>query len=82
MKTKKLTDLTEQELIIEQKKRKSINISYSFIMGMTIGVTVYGFIKNGLSFFTILPIIFFPIFIINWKNYKEAKNEIKSRNIK
>ncbi|TDE47044.1 hypothetical protein E0I26_02855 [Flavobacterium rhamnosiphilum] len=81
MKTKRLTDLTEQELIIEQKKRKSISTSYSFIMGMMIGITVYGFIKNGLSFFSLLPIIFLPIFIMNWNNYKEVKNEIKSRNI-
>jgi hypothetical protein len=29
---------------------------------MAIGVTVYGFIINGLSFFTILPILFFPDF--------------------
>lgn len=81
MNTKKLTDLTEEDLIIEQKKRKSNSISYSFIMGIMIGVTVYGFIKNGFSFFTILPILFFPIFIMNWKNYNEVKNEIKSRNI-
>jgi hypothetical protein len=47
-----------------------------------IGVSIYGYIKNGFSFFTVMPIMFFPIFIINWKNYQEAINEVKSRNIK
>lgn len=82
MKTNKLTDLTDQELILEQKKRKSTSISYSIIIGIMIGVSIYGYIKNGFSFFTVMPIMFFPTFIINWKNYQEAINEVKSRNIK
>lgn len=82
MKTNKLTDLTDQELILEQKKRKSTSISYSIIIGIMIGVSIYGYIKNGFSFFTVMPVMFFPIFIINWKNYQEAINEVKSRNIK
>jgi hypothetical protein len=82
MKTKKITDFTEQELIIEHKKRKSNSISYSLCIVMVLGITIYGFVKNGPSFFTILPIAMSPIFIITWKNYKETKNEIKSRNIK
>ncbi|MCM5528306.1 hypothetical protein [Parasegetibacter sp. NRK P23] len=81
MQTKKPSELTAEELTAEEKKRKGIYIVFSMLIGVMTGVSIYGSVKNGFSFFTVMPIIFFPLFLLNLKQYKEVKKEIKSRNI-
>lgn len=81
MQTKKLSELTAEELTAEEKKRKGIYIAFSMLIGVMTGVSIYGSVKNGFSFFTVMPIIFFPLFLLNLKQYKDVKKEIKSRNI-
>lgn len=81
MQTKKLSELTAEELTAEEKKRKGIYIAFSMLIGIMTGVSIYGSVKNGFSFFTVMPIIFFPLFLLNLKQYKDVKKEIKSRNI-
>lgn len=81
MQTKKLSELTAEELTAEEKKRKGIYIVFSMLIGVMTGVSIYGSVKNGFSFFTVMPIIFFPLFLLNLKQYKDVKKEIKSRNI-
>jgi hypothetical protein len=75
-----LTELSLEELKKEEKKRKGIHISYCIIIGMMIGVSVYGTIKKGdINFFTLMPLFFLPIYFGIWKSYKDVRNEIKSR---
>lgn len=81
MQTKKLSELTAEELTAEEKKRKGIYIAFSMLIGIMTGVSIYGSVKNGFSFFTVMPIIFFPLFLLNLKQYKDVKKEIKFRNI-
>lgn len=81
MQTKKLSELTAEELTAEEKKRKGIYIVFSMLIGVMTGVSIYGSVKNGFSFFTVMPIIFFPLFLLNLKQYKDVKKEIKFRNI-
>jgi hypothetical protein len=74
--------LSDQELIIEEKKRKGIFIVFSVFIGLMIGVSIFGFGKKEYTSTTIMPMIVIPLYLMNWRNYKDAKNEIKSRNIK
>jgi len=80
MKQKELTDLTEEELLQEQKKMKSNNTVNGFLIGILIGIAVYSTVKNGLGFFTFFPLFFGFIAFNNRKKMKALKNELKSRN--
>lgn len=81
MQTKKLSELTAEELTAEEKKRKAVYIAFSMLVGIMTGVSIYGYVKNGFTFFTVMPIFFLPLFLLNLKQYKDVKKEIKSRNI-
>ena len=75
-----LTQLTTEELLIEQKKRKKNYQTLAFIVGMLIGTAVYSTIKKGFGFFTIFP-LFFALLVFNSKSsYDEIKKEIQLRN--
>jgi hypothetical protein len=79
MKQKELTDLTEQELIKEEKSQKQLYYFYNGLIGFMIGIAIYSFAKKGFNLFSFLPLIFIPFIIIMNKNYKAIKNEIKRR---
>jgi hypothetical protein len=79
MKPQKLTQLTEQELLSEQQKAKTIIYSYSIIIGMLIGITIYSTVKKGFGIFTFLPLFFIPFMFILQMNYRAVKKEIMTR---
>lgn len=80
MKEKELTDLTEEELLQEQKKMKSNNTINGFLIGIMMGIAVYSTVKNGLGFFTFFPLVFGFIAFSNRKKIKALEEELKSRN--
>lgn len=65
MEQKKLSDLTNEELLAEAKKRKSASITYAFIIGFLIGIIIFSVAVSawGVS-------ILIPLFLI----YKLTKN--------
>lgn len=79
MKTNKLSELSYDELIKEEKKRKAIFIFYSILWGIMVLASLYTTTKKGTTAITFLPISFLPIFLIFWKSQKDVRNEIKSR---
>lgn len=79
MKTTKLSELSYDELLKEEKKRKAIFIFYSILWGIMILASLYTTIKKGTTAITFLPVSFLPIFLFFWKSQKEVCNEIKSR---
>ncbi len=85
MKDKNLANLSEQELLQKMKKIKSNKIIDSAIIGFTVGIAIYGAIKNGLEFFTFFPLILAYMFVRNSANNKllekEIKEELKSRKV-
>ncbi len=84
MKPENLTDLSDQELLQKIKKIKTNNIIDATIVGITIGIAIYGAVNNGLEFFTFFPLILGYIIVKNSKNNKilekELQKELKSRN--
>ncbi|MDP2724479.1 MAG: hypothetical protein Q8O72_17140 [Bacteroidales bacterium] len=86
MKTENLTELSDQELLQKLKKIKNNKIIDASIIGITIGIAMYGTVKNGLEFFTFFPLILAYIVVRNSTNNKilekEIQKELKSRNLK
>jgi len=86
MKTENLTELSDQDLLQKLKKIKNNKIIDASIVGITIGIAIYGTVKNGLEFFTFFPLILAYIVVRNSTNNKilekEIQKELKSRNLK
>ncbi|ASE60900.1 hypothetical protein EGY07_10700 [Chryseobacterium indologenes] len=79
MKTTKLSDLSLEELVKEEKKRSSIHISYCVLIGCMIGTSVYATVKHGFTFVSVLPLFFIPMNWAIWKSKKDVTKEIQSR---
>ncbi len=83
MEPKKLTALTDEELLQEAKKMKSKTITNAVLIGFLIGVVFYSVLENSLGFLTLIP-IFFAYKLVNNSKYenKELESLLKERNLK
>lgn len=86
MKTKKLTELSNQELLQKIKTIKTNKLIDALIVGITIGIVLYSAVKNGFGFFTFFPLIVTYLIVKNSENNKilenEIVNELNSRELK
>lgn len=83
MEEKKLSELTDQELLQAAKKRKSTAITNAVLIGFLIGIVFYSVMKNSLGFLTLIPLFFAYKLSNNSKyNNKELENLLKERNLK
>ncbi len=74
-----LSKLTIEELLKQEKTAKIVS---AFLLGTIIiqfTVGVFLTFKQGFNVFTILPIAFVPILIVNKTNLKKIRTEIDSR---
>jgi cell division septal protein FtsQ len=79
MESKKLTELTEEELKKKEKKKKEELKALRFAIGVLIGAAIISAVVNGFGTSTILPICFIPIIFSMRKKLKEVEVEIESR---
>ncbi|MGQ7854348.1 hypothetical protein ACUN24_08875 [Pedobacter sp. WC2501] len=83
MEHKTLSELTDQELLQEAKKRKSAVITNAILIGFLAGVIFYSVMKNSLGFLTIIPLFFIYKLANNSKyDHKELENLLKERGLK
>ena len=86
MKSDYLTELSDQELVQKIKKIKNNIIIDAVIVGFTIGIAIYGAVRNGLEVFTFFPLLLAYVIIKNSGNNKilekEMQKEFNSRNLK
>jgi uncharacterized membrane protein len=75
-----LTQLTNEELQIELKKRKNNYQAGAFLVGMMIGVAIWGVVKYGKYFLLVMPFIFGYWFRNSKTEFDEIKKEMQSRN--
>ena len=71
VKDQNLAQLNVEELMAEEKKRKSALTFHAFLIGLAVGIAVYSTVKHGLGFFTFFPLLF----IISGNR---ASNKLKS----
>ena len=74
-----------QELLAEQKKRKTALLTHQFIIGLMAGVAVFSVVNKGFRLFSLaLPLLFIFYFVRSGKGLKESlqsiQAEIKARN--
>jgi len=83
MEERKLSELTDEELLQEAKKMKSNSIMNAVLIGFFIGVIVYSVVKNTIGLVTLIP-IFFVYRLVNKSNYnnQELEELLKERNLK
>jgi hypothetical protein len=85
MKPENLSEFNDEKLVLEYKKIKTNKIIFAFIIGITIGIFFYSYVKNGFGFFTFFPLIIGYLLIKNSGNSKllekEIMKEMKYRNL-
>jgi hypothetical protein len=82
MEHKELSELTDQELIAEAKKRKKSSLLIAFTIGIMIGIIFYSIYKNTIGFFTLIPLYFIHKLINNSADNKALEEILKQRNLK
>ncbi len=79
MKPVNLSELTDQELMEEEKKQKKDVIALRIAMGLVMGIAFWSATHKGSFLISCLPLFVFPFFIEAEKNYKAVQSEIQSR---
>ncbi|MDP1814211.1 MAG: hypothetical protein Q8K92_07145 [Leadbetterella sp.] len=76
---KDYSELTREELLMEQKKIKRQQLYAAGIIGFFIGVIVYGFLRNGFGW-VYISISLFMIYLTNKNSmrYKQKLEQIKA----
>jgi len=83
MEQKTLSELTDQELLLEAKKRKSAAITNAVLIGFLAGIIFYSVMKNTLGLLTLIPLFFIYKLTNNSKyNSQELENLLKERGLK
>lgn len=79
---KKQPELSELN-IVELNKKLSISTTATWFLGIIIllqfAVGIYLTTQKGFSVFTILPVCFIPVLLVNFASIKKIKGEIANR---
>ncbi|WP_341225320.1 FUSC family protein [uncultured Arcticibacterium sp.] len=76
MTEKELSELTDEELLVKAKKMKSNSIMNAALIGVMIGITIYGIAKNNFGLFAIIPLFF------AFRVFNNPKNKAKDKALK
>lgn len=79
MKKEDLTKLSNETLLEEQKKVKTMHQINAVLIGVTIGVAIYSTVKNGFGFFTFFPLFFAYLLANSRQKQKEVNDEVNNR---
>ncbi len=63
----KQKESSEKKLLDVAKQKRSAYITNAFLIGLVIGVVIYGVVKNNLSFFVLIP-LFIAYKVLNKSN--------------
>ena len=79
MRQNPLSELSTEELV---KKEKGLKIAI-IILGVSVALMFisggYLYSQKGFTFSTIMPILFLPLWYLNYRNWKMLKDEIAKR---
>ena len=82
MEQKKITEFTDEELLQEAKKNKSIKVYDAAIFGLLVGIAIYSSVKNGFGLLSFLPLVYTPVAAKNKAKNKDLEKLLKERNLK
>ena len=78
---KELSELSNEDLLLEGKKIKSTNIVNAVLFGVMIGVATWSTVKYGLGIITFFPVLFIQMLLKNNARKKAFGKELKERNL-
>jgi hypothetical protein len=80
---KQLTELTDEELLQEARKRRTASIINAVLIGFLFGIVFYSVMKNSWGFLTLIP-LFLAYKLINNSKYdtREVEALLKERKLK
>ncbi|WP_316782541.1 redox-active disulfide protein 2 [Pedobacter frigiditerrae] len=81
MSKKSLSELSNEELLKNEKTLKTITSMLAGAILLLFIVNIFLAFKKGFSALSAVPIALLPIVIINFNSLKEMKKEIKARNL-
>ena len=76
-----LVNLSDDELLKEAKALKPTKVYDSIIIGLLMGISIYGTIKHGFGLLTLIPLLYFPIASSNRKSLEEVESVMKERGL-
>ena len=80
---KPMSEYTDQELMAEAKKMRSVNIQYALLIGFLIGIILFSVMKSTIGFFTLIPMYFVYKMIKNpTQDRAELERLLKERKLK
>lgn len=84
---KEYSELTLEELLVEEKKIRKQEITSSVVMGFLIGIIIYGVAKNGFGFLYIfIPLVLMSIYYKALQkikqNLRQVREEINIKNVR
>lgn len=68
--------LTDDELALRLKKIRNYRVMDAFVIGMTIGITLFGIIQQRFAFFTFFPLAIGYFIARNGRKKKERESDI------
>jgi hypothetical protein len=80
MKQVPLSELSKEELLKKEKNLKGASTVLGGMLVVLAAASAYLSYLQGFSVFTVLPVAFLPMYIINLGNLKKIHTEIASRN--
>ena len=81
VKDQDLAQLNVEELMAEEKKRKSALTLHAFLIGLAVGIAVYSTVKHGLGLFTFFPLLYIVFGNRASNKKKSVRAELKSRTL-
>jgi hypothetical protein len=75
-----LSTLTVEELEKRAKTTKIASIMLAVIIAIQFGIGIFLTLSKGFNVFTVIPLAFLPMLIVNFTNIKKIKAEIAKRN--
>ena len=81
MKTKELNEMSNEELLKNEKSVKTITyILTGAIIALLVAI-IFLTVKKGFNALSVISLALLPIIILNFNTLKEIKKEIKYRNL-
>lgn len=77
-----LSELTDQELLNEDKKIKPSPITDALLIGFLVGIILFSVVQNTWGLVTLLPLFLVYVFLKKGKNKRALQEELKKRNLK
>ncbi|WP_394992399.1 hypothetical protein [Emticicia sp.] len=81
MKENNYSQMSLEELKAKEKTLKSATSAFIGVLIVLVFAVVFLGIRQGFSVFSVLPVAFLPLLLVNISGLKKVQEEIKSRNL-